>query len=75
MIFKTFFSKFQLNMYQPAGPTFYLWRNLSPATTYAFTVSACNGFTNECGPPSNIVTGETRKLEGTIIKKKTKGPC
>ena len=48
---------FQLNIYQPTGPPFYLWRNLSPATTYAFTVSACNGFTNECGPPSNTVTG------------------
>ena len=48
---------FQLNVYQPVGPTFYLWRNLNPATDYAFTVSACNGFTNECGPASNLVTG------------------
>ena len=49
---------FQLNVYQNADEmTSYLWRELSAATNYAFTVSACNHYTQECGGPSNIVTG------------------
>ena len=52
------FTYFQLNVYQNADKyTFYLWRELSAATNYAFTVSACNHYTQECGEPSNIVTG------------------
>ena len=49
---------FQLNVYQNADEmTSYLWRELSAATNYAFTVSACNHYTQECGGASNIVTG------------------
>ena len=49
---------FQLNVYQNADEmTSYLWRELSAATNYAFTVSACNYYTQECGDASNIVTG------------------
>ena len=49
---------FQLNVYQDAKEmTSYLWRELSAATNYAFTVSACNQYTQECGKASNIVTG------------------
>ena len=45
-------------MYQDAKEmTSYLWRELSAATNYAFTVSACNQYTQECGRSSNIVTG------------------
>ncbi len=39
--------------------SFYLWTNLGPATNYTFTVSACNGFTRECGPPSKAVSSQT----------------
>ena len=40
-------------MYQPANKfSFYLWRHLESATNYSFTVSACNGYTNECGVAS-----------------------
>jgi len=49
-----------LNVYQSTGEyPFYLWENLEADTDYAFTVSACNGYTNICGPPSNKVTATT----------------
>ena len=45
-------------MYQDAKEmASYLWRELSAATNYEFTVSACNQYTQECGRSSNIVTG------------------
>lgn len=47
-------------MYQPSHkPTFYLWRHLDAATNYTFVVSACNGFTRECGPNSPPVSQAT----------------
>ena len=51
---------FQANEYQPVSeyPT-YLWTNLKAATEYTFFVSACNGYTMECGEPSQAVTGTT----------------
>ena len=51
---------FQANEYQPVSeyPT-YLWTNLDAATEYTFFVSACNGYTMECGEPSEAVTGTT----------------
>jgi len=43
----------ELNMYHPADSfAFYLWRHLSPATRYSFTVAACSGYTRECGTAS-----------------------
>jgi len=37
----------------------HLWDNLEAATEYKFTVSACNGFSDECSPPSEVITGST----------------
>ena len=47
-------------VYQPVNqyPT-YLWTNLDPATEYTFYVYACNGYTMECGQPSQVVKGTT----------------
>lgn len=47
-------------MYHPSNKySFYLWRNLSPATDYTFTVAACNKFTRQCSKASEIVDGTT----------------
>ena len=47
-------------VYQPVSeyPT-YLWTNLEPATEYTFSVYACNGYTMDCGKPSEVVKGTT----------------
>ena len=37
----------------------HLWEDLKPATEYKFTVSACNGYSHECSPASNIIPGYT----------------
>lgn len=39
--------------------SFYLWTQLNAATNYSFAVSACNGYTRDCGPPSNAVVQQT----------------
>ena len=58
---------FQLNVYQDANEmSSYLWRELSAATNYTFTVSACNHFTQECGRSSNFVTGMFKSNETNL---------
>ena len=37
----------------------HLWNNLDSATSYEFTVSACNKYSNECSPPSKLMRGTT----------------
>ena len=37
----------------------HLWEDLSPATSYNFTVAACNKFSRECSPPSQLIPGTT----------------
>ena len=50
----------EVTMYQPADKySNYLWLHLTPATEYSFTVAACNGFTRECFPPSEVVSATT----------------
>lgn len=50
----------KVNIYHPSNKyTFYLWRHLDPATTYTFTVAACNKYTSECGNSSDSVSGTT----------------
>ena len=52
-------STFQLNVYQDASEmSSYLWRELSAATNYTFSVAACNHYTQECGRSSNVVAGK-----------------
>ena len=59
MIFK-YFSILQSVVYQPVSkPPYYLFTNLEAATEYNFHVFACNGFTLECGQPSQVVKGIT----------------
>ena len=51
-------------MYQDANEmSSYLWRELSAATNYTFTVSACNHYTQECGKSSNLVTGMFKSIQ------------
>jgi hypothetical protein len=47
-------------VYHPVNqyPSF-LWTNLEPATEFTFHVSACNGYTMECGTVSQAVKGTT----------------
>lgn len=48
-------------VYVPAseGSPVYLFENLKPATSYLFTIRACNRYTNRCGEPSQSVEGKT----------------
>ena len=46
-------------MYSTGDYPFYLWENLEADTKYSFVVSACNGFTRECGSPSRHVEATT----------------
>ena len=47
-------------VYQPVSkPPYYLFTDLEAATEYTFHVFACNGFTLECGQPSQVVKGIT----------------
>ena len=60
---------FQSVVYQPVSeyPT-YLWTNLEPATEYTFSVYACNGYTMDCGKPSEVVKGTTEERTKLIFK-------
>ena len=37
----------------------HLWEDLQPNTAYNFTVSACNRYSGECSPPSQLIPGTT----------------
>lgn len=41
------------------GDHFYMFKDLSAATTYEFQVAACSEYLKECGPWSNICNGTT----------------
>lgn len=37
----------------------HLWGDLHPATSFQFSVAACNQYSGECSPPSEIIPGTT----------------